>query len=85
MPLRHGSCVLLNRLGNGRIELRSLAFQDPVHARPANAERLGDLRGTEALRLHLAHTWTAQQMMVRGGSTMPTALATKTGRSKLDR
>jgi hypothetical protein len=34
---------------------RMAGFQHPIDARPADAERLGDGRGPEALRLHLAH------------------------------
>src|SRR5260370_28297164 len=34
---------------------RMAGFQHPIDARPADAERLGDARGPEALRLYLAH------------------------------
>src|SRR5260370_40959624 len=33
----------------------SADLQHPVDARPADAERLGNIRGADALRLHLAH------------------------------
>src|SRR5258708_27106634 len=31
------------------------SFQHPIDARPADAERLGDIRSADVLRLHLAH------------------------------